>query len=119
MNPRAKELALAKMTVLFCDAHGCTACIAAITVCSWKSLKDDSGTYAHAEYVVGAICVNCLVVQDRSNMGRQMKSRAEASMRRIVERVRSTKIIILFEMDVFQSKKGNINTTTTLHLMFR
>ena len=65
------------------------------------------------------ICVNCLVVQDRSNMGRQMKSRAEASMRRIVERVTTTKIIILFGMDVFQSKKGNINTTTSLHLMFR
>ena len=38
------------------------------------------------------ICVNCLVVQDRSNMGRQMKSRAEASMRRIVERVTSTQL---------------------------
>ena len=32
--------------------------------------------------------VNCQV-QDRSNMGGQMKSRAEASMRRIVDRVRT------------------------------
>ena len=44
---------------------------------------------AHIDIVgVGLYNVNWQV-QDRSNMGEQMKSRAEASMRRIVERVTS------------------------------
>ena len=58
-----------------------------------------------------------LEVQDRSNMGGQMKSRAEASMRRIVDRVTTSQLFSLHNATMVQHH--NCKVSTMLHLVFR